>query len=114
MAISGGVRDRQEQAKALGKSRFTTGISQFDDRQNGRGLNLFAIVKSLFEPASAAAKTVDMTALEPVPDHAFNATLSAAESVQNHPSNTLRSALTPSGEAICVRPSARTGRRRLT
>ena len=51
------------QAKAPGKSRFTTGISQFDDRQSGRSMTLFAIVQSVFGSTAAAAKTIDMTAL---------------------------------------------------
>ena len=48
-------------------------ISQFDERQNARTKTLFAIVRAAFEPTSASAQTIDMTALAPPPSHAAKA-----------------------------------------
>jgi hypothetical protein len=70
--ISGATRESQEQAEAPGKNKFSSDISQFDDRQNARSMTLFAIVRPVFGSTAAVAKTIDMTAFEPTPAHALN------------------------------------------
>jgi hypothetical protein len=76
------------------------GISQFDERLSARTMTLFAIVRAVFEPTSASAQTIDMTALAPAPSHTLIATSTAAESSRIRTSNALRSSLAPSSDTL--------------
>ena len=110
LTISGAAHDSGEHLRAPSKSKFTTAILQFDDRQNARTKTLFAIVQAAFEPTSASAQTIDMTALEPPPTRALNATSTAAESLRIRTSNASRSSLAPSGDALFAGRSTHTSK----
>jgi hypothetical protein len=107
---SGAAHDGGEHLKASSKSKFATAILQFDDRQNARTKTLFAIVLAVFEPTSASAQTIDMTALEPSPARALNATSTAAESLRIRTSHAPRSSLAPSGDALFAGRSTHTSK----
>jgi hypothetical protein len=100
-----GANGDGEHLKAASKNKFTSAILQFDDRQNARTKTLFAIVRAVFEPTSASAQTIDMTALEPPPSRALNATSTAVESLRIRTSIAPRSSLAPSGDALFARRS---------
>jgi hypothetical protein len=102
IAIFAAEHNNQEQAKAPIKSKFSSGISQFDERKSPRSMTLFAMVRSVFEPTAAAAKTIDITALEPTSGRALDAASAAAESLQIHHSKALRPSLIPRGDAQFV------------
>jgi Transglycosylase SLT domain len=99
-AISSAAHGGGEHLKAPSKSNFTSAILQFDDRQNARTKTLFAIVRAAFEPTSASAQTIDMTALEPPPSRALNATSTAADSLRIRASNATRSSLNQSSDTL--------------
>jgi hypothetical protein len=105
LAISSVARNDQGQAKAQMKSKFSSAISQFDDRQSAQSMTLFAMVRSAFEPTATAGKTIDMTALEPAPGHALRVASTEAENSKIQTSETLRSVLLPSGDALFSRQS---------
>jgi len=90
------------QSHASNKSRFGSEISQFDDRHSAQAMTLFAIIRAAFEPASANARTIDMTALEPAPGRALSVSSSAAERSLHRTSKAPRSSLAPRGEALFV------------
>ncbi len=110
LTTSGAAHGGGEHLKASSKSKFTTAILQFDDRQNARTKTLFAIVRAVFEPTSASAQTIDMTALEPPPSRALNATSTAAESLRIRTSTAPRSSLAPSGDALFAGRSTHTSK----
>jgi hypothetical protein len=100
LTTSGAAHGGGEHLKASSKSKFTTAILQFDDRQNTRTKTLFAIFQAVFEPTSASAQTIDMTALAPPPSHALIATSTAAESLRIRTSIAPRSSLAPTSDAL--------------
>ena len=100
LTTSGAAHDGGEHLRAPSMSKFTSRISQFDERHNARTMTLFAIIQAVFEPTSASAQTVDMTALVPAPSHALISTSTAAESLRIRTSNAPRSSLAPSGDAL--------------
>jgi hypothetical protein len=110
LTTSGAAHDGGEQLRASSKSKFTTAILQFDDRQTARTKTLFAIVQAAFEPTSAGAQTIDMTALAPAPSHALIATSTAAESLRIRTSTAPRSSLAPSGDALFAGRSTHTNK----
>ncbi len=110
LTTSGAAHDSGEQLRTPNKSKFTSAILQFDDRQNARTKTLFAIVRAVFEPTSASAQTIDMTALEPPPSRALNATSTAAERLRIHTSNALRSPLAPSSDTLFAGRSRHTSK----
>jgi len=110
LTTSGAAHGGGELLKASSKSKFATAILQFDDRQNARTKTLFAIVLAVFEPTSASAQTIDMTALEPSPARALNATSTAAESLRIRTSHAPRSSLAPSGDALFAGRSTHTSK----
>ena len=110
LTTSGAVHYSGEQLRAPSKSKFRSGISHFDDRQNARTMTLFAIVRAVFEPTSASAQTIDMTALEPAPRHAFITTSTAAESLRIRTSTAPRSSLAPSSDALFAGRSTHTSK----
>ncbi|HEY8031428.1 MAG TPA: lytic transglycosylase domain-containing protein [Methylocella sp.] len=97
---SGAAHDRGEHQRAPNQSKLNSEISQFDGRQNTRTMTLFAIVKAAFEPTSASAQTIDMTALEPSPARELNTTSTAADSLRIRTSPASRSSLAPSSDAL--------------
>ncbi len=110
LTISSAILDGGEQLRAPSKRKFTSAILQFGDRQNARTKTLFAIVRAVFEPTSASAQTIDMTALVPPPARALNTTSTAAESLQIRTSNASRSSLAPSGDVLFTRRSTHTSK----
>ncbi len=110
LTTSGAAHNGGEYLKAPSKSKFATAILQFDDRQNAQTKTLFAIVRTIFEPTSASAQTIDMTALEPPPALALNATSTAADSLRIHTSNALRSSLAPSSDTLFAGRSRHTSK----
>lgn len=110
LPTSGAAYDGGEHPKAPSKSKLNSAISQFDDRQNARTKTLFAIALAVFEPTSASAQTIDMTALEPSPARALNATSVAAESLRIRTSHAPRSSLAPSGDALFAGRSIHTSK----
>jgi len=107
---AGAAHDGREHLRSPSKSKFTTAILQFDNRQNAQTKTLFAIVRAVFEPTSASAQTIDMTALEPSPARALNATSTAAESLRIRASTVPQSSLAPSGDVLFAGRSAHTGK----
>jgi hypothetical protein len=87
LTTSGATHDGGEQLRAPRKRKFNFGISQFDRRQNAGTMTLFAIVQAVFEPTSASAQAIDMTALEPPPTRELNATSTAKKSLRIRISN---------------------------
>jgi len=110
LTTSGAAHDGGEHLKAPSKSKLNFGISQFDGRQNAQSMTLFAIVRAVFEPASASAQTIDMTALAPPPSHTLIATSTAAESLRIRTSTSSRSSLTPSSAALFAGRSTHTSK----
>jgi hypothetical protein len=110
LTTSGAVHDGGEHLKAPSKSKLNFGISQFDGRQNAQSMTLFAIVRAVFEPASASAQTIDMTALAPPPSHTLIATSTAAESLRIRTSTASRSSLAPSSAALFAGRSTHTSK----
>jgi len=110
LTTSGAVHYSGEHLRAPSKSKFSSGISQFDGRQNARTKTLFAIIRAVFEPTSASAQTIDMTALEPPPARTLNATSAAAEGFRIRTSNAPRSSLAPSGDVLFAGRSAHAGK----
>jgi hypothetical protein len=110
LPTSGAAYDGGEHPKAPSKSKLNSAISQFDDRQNARTKTLFAIVRAVFEPTSASAQTIDMTALEPPPSRALNATSTAADSLRIRTSHAPRSSSAPSGDALFAGRSTHTNK----
>ena len=110
LTASGAAHGGGEHLKASSKSKFATAILQFDDRQNARTKTLFAIVLAVFEPTSASAQTIDMTALEPPPSRALNATSTAAESLRIRTSNAPRSSLVQSSDTLFAGQSTHTSK----
>jgi len=102
LTTSGATHDGGKHLKVSSKSKFATAILQFGDRQNARTKTLFAIVRAVFEPTSASAQTIDMTALEPPPSRALNSTSAAAESLRIRTSTGPRVSLAPSGDTLFV------------
>ena len=100
LTTSAAAHDGGEQLRASSKSKFTSAILQFDDRQDARTQTLFAMLRTVFEPTSTSAQTIDMTALEPSPARALNATSTAAASLRIRTSTASRSSLAPSGDAL--------------
>ncbi|WGJ14555.1 lytic transglycosylase domain-containing protein [Methylocapsa sp. D3K7] len=105
LTISGAAHDSAEHLKASSKSKFTSAILQFDDRQTAQTKTLFAIAHAAFEPTSASAQTIDMTALAPAPNHTLIASSTAPESLRIHTSNASRSSLASSGNVLFAEPS---------
>jgi hypothetical protein len=97
---SGAAHDGGEHQRAPNQSKLNSEISQFDDRQNARTKTLFAIARAVFDPTSASAQTIDMTALEPLSACALNATSTAAEILRIRTSTAPRSSLALSGNAL--------------
>jgi Transglycosylase SLT domain len=110
LTISGAAHDSGEHLRARSKYKFTTAILQFDDRQTARTKTLFAIVQAAFEPTSASAQTIDMTALAPPPNHTLIATSTAAESLRIRTSTASRSSLAPSSAALFAGRSTHTSK----
>jgi Transglycosylase SLT domain len=110
LTTSGAAYDGGEHLRAPSKSKINLGISQFDERHNARTMTLFAIVQAVFEPTSASAQTIDMTALAPVPSHALIVTSTAAESLQIRTSYATRSSLSPSGDVLFAGRSTHTSK----
>ncbi len=108
LATSTTAHDGGEHLRA--SSKLNSEISQFDGSQNTRTMTLFAIVQAAFEPTSASAQTIDMTALEPSPARALIATSTAAESLRIRASNATRSSLAPSGGALFAGRSTHAGK----
>jgi hypothetical protein len=107
---SGAAHGSGEHLKVSSKSKFATAILQFDDHQNARTKTLFAIARAVFEPTSASAQMIDITALEPSPARALNATSTAAELLRIRTSHAPRSSLAPSGDALFAGRSTRTNK----
>jgi hypothetical protein len=110
LTTSGAAHDGRENLRAPSKSKLDSKISQFDERQNARTMTLFAIVRSVFEPPSASAHTIDMTAIEPPPVRALKATSTAAESLRIQTSGPLQPSLAPSSDALFAGRSAHTSK----
>ena len=110
LTTSGAGHDGGEHLRSSSKSKFTSAISQFDDRQDARTQTLFAMLRTVFEPTSASAQTIDMTGLEPSPTHALIATSTAAASLRIRTSTASRSSLAPSGDALFAGRSTHTSR----
>jgi hypothetical protein len=110
LTTSGAAHDGGEHLRASSTSKFATAILQFDDRQNARTKTLFAILRAVFEPTSASAQTIDMTALEPSPARALNANSTAAESLRIRTLHAPRLSLAPSGDALFAGRSTHTSK----
>jgi hypothetical protein len=100
LTTSSVAKDGGKNLREPNQSKLNSEISQFDDRQNARTKTLFAIVRAVSEPTSASAQTIDMTALEPTPSRALNATSTAAERLRIRTSNVPRASLAPSSDAL--------------
>jgi Transglycosylase SLT domain len=110
LTTSGAAQNGGKRLRAPSKSKLNLGISQFDERRNARTKTLFAIVRAVFQPTSASAQTIDMTALEPPPARALNATSTAAESLRIRTSTAPRSSLAPSSDALFAGRSTHTSK----
>jgi soluble lytic murein transglycosylase-like protein len=110
LTISGAAHDSGPQLRTPSRSRFSSGISRFDNRQSAQTMTLFAIIRAAFEPASASAHTIDMTALEPPPARALNAISTAAESLRIRTSYATRSSLSPSRNVLFAGRSTHTSK----
>jgi hypothetical protein len=110
LTTSGAAHDGGEHLRAPSKSKFMSAILQFDDRQNTRTKTLFAIVPAVFEPTSASAQTIDLTALVPPPTRALVATSTAAERLRIRTSNAPQSPLAASADALFAGRSTHTSK----
>lgn len=110
LTTSGAAPDYGKQSRAPNKSRFPSRISQFDNRQSVQTMTLFARFRVAYEPALASANTIDITALEPPPARALNATSTAAETLRIRTSNAPRLSLSPSGDSLFAGRSAHAGK----
>lgn len=100
------------QSTALSKTRFSSMVTPFENRP-GTPRMLFAIHHAAFEPTSASAHTVDMTALEPSSNRTLSAISRSGKHLPDRISNAAQSSLAPSGDALFAGRSAHTGKSRL-
>ncbi len=104
------AHDTGARSTALNKSGLLSKMLLFENRQGAQATTLFAILRAAFEPTSASAHTVDMTALEPSLNRTLSAISRSGKHLPDRISNAAQSSLGPSGDALFAGRSAHAGK----